>query len=524
MKIDHTTLKQNNISPLTTARQIDLCSRREREVSFTNAGVAGAAILRALEVSPAWGAVATDIASMTGPRTAIDFIERGPNMGMETGRQQGSSTLNHAFIGFYGAGAGLLLSGALNKAYNVKANKVFASTNVLNEFKRVFDDTKDADKTFKQILGSIETITTDGSKKKLSDFDGLVEKVFKAYQNAGTDKKAVKEAKQLARYFILKATGSESNYKLAEKSKLSLDTFIDSLFSITDTLKSPEVKKDSAKFFKSLKNFGLERSALGLGIASAIGLGMQPLNTYITKRKTGSDGFAGVGGRKKDRSDGFKMLKTGISAAGLVGVIASIGGGLKNLPTTLQFKGMTPTIEQFKLIYGLTIVSRFMSARDKDELREAVVRDTIGFLSWLVLGNFVTKGVIHAKDKSLIKESWNGKSFFKSTIMTRDEVLHKALSKIPGVETVKDGKAVPFKELLKELKRLAPASKEVKQLKLLNIAQLAGYAYSCIVLGVALPKLNIYMTRKSEEKRQAKLAEQGNYTGLPSPHISDIIK
>lgn len=37
---------------------------------------------------------------------------------------------------------------------------------------------------------------------------------------------------------------------------------------------------------------------------------------------------------------------------------------------------------------------------------------------------------------------------------------------------------------------------------------MAGYLYSGLVLGVGIPKLNIYMTNKSEAKRQAKLAQK----------------
>ena len=47
-----------------------------------------------------------------------------------------------------------------------------------------------------------------------------------------------------------------------------------------------------------------------------------------------------------------------------------------------------------------------------------------------------------------------------------------------------------------------------RQLKVLNIAQIAGYLYSGLVLGIGIPKLNIYMTNKSEAKRKAKLAEK----------------
>ena len=130
-------------------------------------------------------------------------------------------------------------------------------------------------------------------------------------------------------------------------------------------------------------------------------------------------------------------------------------------------------------------MSRFLAARDKDELREATVKDTLGYLSWLVFGNFVARGTLKALDKNLI-----GK--------TRDEVLYGALKKA-GISTVKDGKALPFKELLKLLPKTDKAAR--KSLRYLNIAQLAGYAFSGIVLGVGIPKLNIYMTKKSEQKR-----------------------
>ena len=60
-------------------------------------------------------------------------------------------------------------------------------------------------------------------------------------------------------------------------------------------------------------------------------------------------------------------------------------------------------------------------------------------------------------------------------------------------------KLIPAGEVGKALRR---------NLRTLNIAQAAGYAYSGLVLGVGIPKLNIYMTNKSEEKRKARLAEK----------------
>ena len=296
---------------------------------------------------------------------------------------------------------------------------------------------------------------------------------------------------------VLSDLGEEANIllKSGEKEvKTSLNDIVDNITSMSKALFKDKVvesfnhaaKFEDVNFVKTLKNFGLRRSLLGLGIASAIGCCIQPFNIYLTKKKTGSDGFVGVEGREKDKSAGFMALKTGVAAAFgtmVYGLITKFNP--KNFLPNIQYKGITPTLNQFKLVYGLTIMSRFLAARDKDELREATVKDTLGYLSWLVFGNFVARGTLKALDKNLI-----GK--------TRDEVLYGALKKA-GISTVKDGKALPFKELLKLLPKTDKAAR--KSLRYLNIAQLAGYAFSGIVLGVGIPKLNIYMTKKSEQKR-----------------------
>ena len=132
-------------------------------------------------------------------------------------------------------------------------------------------------------------------------------------------------------------------------------------------------------------------------------------------------------------------------------------------------------------------MSRYLAARVKDELREATVKDTLGYLSWLVFGNFVSKGALKALDKNLV-----GK--------TRDEVLYEALKKAK-ISTVENGKTLSYKELLKKLLKSDKAARN--SLRSLTLGLLAGYAFSGIVLGVGIPKLNIYMTKTSEQKRAA---------------------
>ena len=53
---------------------------------------------------------------------------------------------------------------------------------------------------------------------------------------------------------------------------------------------------------------------------------------------------------------------------------------------------------------------------------------------------------------------------------------------------------------LKSQKEVIASGKNVKSnLRKLNIAQLSGIAYSSVMLGVLLPKLNIWMTKKQEK-------------------------
>ena len=109
------------------------------------------------------------------------------------------------------------------------------------------------------------------------------------------------------------------------------------------------------------------------------------------------------------------------------------------------------------------------------------------------------------------------KGFFtriaKSTLKTRDEILIEALAS-KNIKTVKEdgGKVIAktFNEMLKDLDKLPEELRKStkKRLGTLNNAQLAGYAFSGLVLGLGIPNLNIYLTNKLDKKRKAKLAEQ----------------
>ena len=268
---------------------------------------------------------------------------------------------------------------------------------------------------------------------------------------------------------------------------------------------------DSNAFVNALKSMNLKRSVIGLGIATAIGVSTQPINKYLTFKKTGQTGFVGVEGREEDHSTKFKIMKTvaGILLAGAA--ISTITTKPSEFLSKIQFKGMLPTVDQLKLVYGMTIGSRLLAARDKDELRESAIKDSLGFLNLLVLGALVAKGSAKLldKSKSLITLKPNsGKGFVNwlknSTLRNRDEVLLTEL-KAHGKEVIKDGKALTFKELMKLSETLpTDVQKSLKgKLRVLNLSQAIGYLYSGLVLGVGVPALNAHMTAKSDAKYKA---------------------
>lgn len=472
----------------------------------------GTSFLRFLDTNQAWGANAVDLCSMVIPRSVVDFANRGPEAGTETVRREATGTANHSMVGVYGALAGLMLAQGVNRNYGIKAHKIFADDETFEAITKSFDENKGAGykKHFENILSQLET-KVDGQWVKFSnarDIEDLATRFSNTITKSDAPEVLGKELSKYTEALITKTTGSQNGFRFADgKNTFTLKGGIENIYNVTKALISKEAKGvTSADFLKSMKRMNLGRSLIGLGLGTAVGVSTQPLNIYLTKKKTGSDGFVGVPGREKDKTAGFKMLKLGAASAFAAMALSTITTKPKQLLSKLQFHGMTPTVSQLKLVYGLTIASRLLAARDKDELRESCVKDTLGFLNLLVLGALVTKGAAKALDKdgSLInvgKEE--SKNFFKwitnSSLKSRDEILLTALKD----RAFKDGKLLPFKELVKM------ADKTTKgKLRALNIAQIVGYLYSGLVLGVGVPKLNIYMTNKADAKRKARLAQE----------------
>ncbi len=483
-----------------------------------------------LDTNKAWGANAVDIGAMVLPRTAVDFT-RGPAAGMETARREASGTTNHTLIGAYGIFAATLLGYGLNKAFpGVGANRMFISSDNIDIMAKLWHKHHNKggqglEGFLNDIIGKIRGFNPDKSQRiGWTSLESSKKEVIKTLKEELEKNKLSDSAKEYIKALIIRDTGAESKFTIESGLKgldtkaLSLDTLVNNIYKFTRAAKSPKIleifKSQSLEdniFIKRLKSLNTKTALLGLGMAVLVGICVQPFNMYLTKKKTGKSGFVGVEGREQDNSLGFKILKGATAVAFALGALGTIGKKGSDIFKKLQFKGFTPTIEQFKLVYGLTIMSRLFSSRDKNELREASIKDTLGFLNWLVFGGFVTK-LVAAGFEKITKQKLinynkpaNGKGWFnwitRATIKTRDEILHTELKKA-GVETVENAKAIPFKKLLQLAKERAPHAKT--KIMYINIAQLIGYIYAGVVLGWGIPKLNIAITNAVEGKKKNK--------------------
>ena len=521
-----------------------------KQQSFGSLGEVASQGLRYLNVNEAIGATLVDFFSMALPRTIVDS-SRGFDAGVETGIRENSGTVNHVMIGTVGGAAAYALAPKFNKDYNVVSHSIFANNETIDMLGRIwhenFQTYKDENykspqeafykKAFNEIEGlhSTDGVNSTWNKLKKETINELTDSLIGLQSDKKLEAGAriPKEKMEYLKNLIVSDLGSEKSLKLVSPDKaksveFTVTSFLDDLFALSKAFSTETVTKafekasnnfDANVFIKELKGLKMRSTFLALGISSAIGASVQPFNRWLTKKRTGSDGFVGVANnpnvenKKADASSGFLAAKAAAAIAIMSLALCSISTNIKEIPNKLQFKGKIPILSHFKLVYGFTIASRFLAARSGDELREACIKDFLGFTNWLILGGFVSKGVATMLDgKNLLNSTSNGnvKGFLNwlknKSLKTVDEVLQKDLV-AKGIKTVENGKAVSYKQLVK-LAKQQQMTDTLKKIKYLNIAQAAGYVYSGVVLGYLLPKLNIYMTERNNRKKEQNTPQQ----------------
>ena len=430
-----------------------------------------------------------DVFAMDTPRTVVETKNRGKQAGIEMGFREYTGTFIAEFsAAIFAVLASKFISKKLNPDVTVNSGS-WITNNGLKVFSDIFNK---SDKTPQGYVENVLNSMSGLAGSKTNNFANIdkaetrpvIEKLTNLITDKTLDKKAIKKSLKDIQDEIINLLKADNSITIKSGSNEVTSNLTHALRDIVDSGKNiffTETKQNSGEILSKLKNMNNLRIAIAIPLSMLLAVTNQYLNRYLTKKRTGIDNFVGENGyennvrakREKRKEQGLwwkKLLSAGIFILMLTKVM-----GVKkpmDLVKKLEFDGPVTSGNAIKTIYGTLILGRIFASKDSTELRETNVRDYLGFLNWLVLGGFVAKGVgqaLDSKQENLFNISKQGKGIG---------------------HWLKDVSLKSQKEII------AQGGNVKANLLKLNIAQVSGIAYSAIMLGVLLPKLNIWMTRK----------------------------
>lgn len=277
---------------------------------------------------------------------------------------------------------------------------------------------------------------------------------------------------------------------------------------------------------KNLKHINNTKTVATLAVVSAMGFSVQFINRWITKKRTGKDGFVGY---KDFDSKNSKATPDNTSNNATNKQTPSFKGGIPPLESSAPL----PTKEQLTwVVYPLGIAGRVLSSRSGDELREISIKSAFSYLNFLIIPNFVANMAAkafhnkHIFNNEATQSNNNGilnklKNKFTSinnaSVRSYDDIqayskykAHQYLKNPDKIEQqiFKDGILSNPQSMLEKVKNIPPKEKEAavaqsikKELNgIKNASTFAGILYSFLTLGVGINILNQIMTNRKRAK------------------------
>ncbi len=459
-----------------------------------------------------------DLFFMDTPRTIVEFKNRGKQAGIEMGFREYTGT----FIAEFSAALFATITSKIVSKIHKPKTKINSSSWITNKGLDVFREIyEDSNKTPKSYVESIFNSMSGLNKDKTYRFSDLISadsaseakkanEIIEKVTNLITDNKISKKQTQIElnkiQDSIINILKADNNITLKSKNNEITSNLTHILRDITDSgrnifFKGEDLKTNSNEIISKLKTLNKSRIAAAIPLSMLLAITNQYINRKLTKKRTGIDNFVGENGYEKNVNEKNQtqkqkglLLKKILSAGVFLLMLSKVMGIKKpsDFINKLEFNGPVTGGNAIKTIYGTLILGRIFASKDSTELRETNTRDYLGFLNWLVFGGFVAKGAAQFLDpekKYLFNiqnaQNANNKGFFKNISHWLNNVSLKSQKEIIAQRT------------------------NVKQnLKNLNIAQIAGIAYSGIMLGVVLPKFNIWMTKRNKKNNDIKNNEK----------------
>lgn len=498
--------------------------------------------LTTIETNEMVNAALVDVFSMVIPRTYVDTKERNKYAGAETLFRELTGTFIVCLSsGFIAKGISHLYNKVVEPKTNINPNSWVANDS-LNLLKHSWDKSNNnVEKYVSNILSNFSGI--DGKKTSewkdidwknvewlddskwdkinwqdskfkniqhnLKNEEQITKTLSQIIENKTIDKKDAKHILEIINSRITNAlkVGNSIDVKLDDKKlSSSLKNITRDIYDLGKTVfTNKEINIEAA--LSKLQKMNKAKTLGALAVASTLGLTNQYINRQITKKRTGSDNFVGEVDYKKtqegvsmenpqEKKNNLKLIVSKLLAsAGIIGFAAAVMHikNPKDFIKKLEFAGPITSGNAIKTVYTATLIGRFLAAKNDTELRESATRDYLGFLNWLVLGGFVSKGV--------------GQLFFD-----------KNLDNLFNVS----GNTKGFKNWLnnftpKSHAEIAAKSSEFakKNIWKANVIQASGLVYSTVALGILIPLLNIAITKNKHKKAQEKPEEYLHQEPVP---------
>ncbi len=517
----------------------DNSKQKGQQQSFTGLADGAVWLIQQCEKQPMVNVTVLDMSTAIVPRTVIETKESNGYAGFEAFRRESSGLIVNCLIpGFIVAGITKLLQRPImgnfgksnlsstwaNEDGIHKINDFYGKhleNNALTQRERIYN-------TFRDELGSL--VGVDGTETKdfadifniARDKEGNLvgkignEKLHKAV-NELTDavlseqhsSKKVKEAYRA----IVEETHIAENIRF-KTDKAFFSNNLESICSDTVKMLRGTLKegitdsKTLSEYCKKAVKLVNWKSIGGLSVIIPLAISMQPINRWITHKTSGQKGAPiykdfGKDNEHKEMTPKEKaelLAQKFISIGSMIGVCGlSMFMDRPVLKNIFQFKGIFPTMDQARIISTATFASRMGASEDKNELREATVRDIATFSSFYFLGDYVAKGIATFLEK-----------------------------KNPGTHLINrlkeaDPNANPLQKFWNWAKHTSLKSSDelgtIKDKKLRTLCQLGNIVFSLLSLGVFIP---LYTRSKTNKKRAEELAKLNAEKGVGSTTSSQV--
>ena len=472
--------------------------------------------LQACEKNPMLNVTVLDLSTAIIPRTVIETKESNVFAGMEAFRRESSGLI----VNCLSPGAIVMgLAWLLQKGLGLKGmHKVLANEETLG---LIQDYMKKAEGTgAKQLENAITSFMKD-----LSGIDGSAKIAFedlspeaakrlkngirKVARSAYRDKKP-KSLLKKGYAEIAEATRMtehlEHNGKVLSK---NLQGILEDFAGVARGARLNGLSVSDPALYKKAVKLVNRKSLAGMAVIIPLAISMQPLNRWITSKRSGVKGapiYKDYGNSKHvelNKKEKAKLLGQKFISIGSMLGVAFLSMGCK-LPSKqmLQFKGIFPTMDQARIISTATFASRMAASEDKNELREATIRDIATFSSLYFLGDYAAKGVA-----TLIEKVKPGVKLLNRTkTLSKDATFMQKIG-----HWIKDVSIKSSDEVLHNAKNWR------------TVCQVGNLAFSLMVLGLFIPLYNRTQTNKKREEELKQLAEnmQSNWT---DGYLRQVIK